>query len=491
MAITFFLSYHKTYLLLFSKQSAYAGMGVMSMNNGKKDSMAGRNREMILSGSLLKAILVLAVPIIINSMIQTMYNLTDTFWLGQIGTNPMAAITLVSPIQNIIINFGQGITLAGAILISQYVGAGDKENSNDMANQVFSCSMVFSVICALSCFIATPAIVKWLGAQGEVYKLSRIYLQIAVLDMPFLFMINLYTAVNQAQGNTVMPMYLNFFGIAINMVLDPLFLVVFGWGAAGAAGATLLAKVPCALIAFISLVNPEKDIFINFKRMHFDKKKLKMIIKIGLPTALGGSTMQFGFLLMSRNVLKYGSIAVAAYGIGNRVNGIITMPSNAMGSATATIVGQNLGANQKERAEKAYKLARRIIVIFLFVGGMILSRKIVATPIVDIFSDDPEVIRLGADFLSIMAICCWTNGIYNTTSGLFQGSGHTMVTMMVDATRLWVFRFLTLFICESILNMGVRSIWFSVVISNAISSLILWLLYLMGIWKKDVIKMDK
>jgi len=447
------------------------------------------NTQLILNGNIIKAILYLSIPIVINNFIQTMYNLTDTYWLGKIGTNPMAAITLVTPIQNIVINFGQGITLAGSILISQYVGAGDKENSKGMVNQIFMCSMIFSLLCALILFITTPYIVDWLGAEGDVFKYSNTYLRIVITDMPFLFMINLYSSINQAQGNTLKPMYLNFFGIVLNMFLDPLFLVVFKWGVAGAAFATLISKVPCALIAFTALINKNKsDIYIDLKNLKFDREKFKKIVSIGLPTAIGSSTMQFGFLLMSRNVLKYGSIAVAAYGIGNKINSVITMPSNAMGSAVATIVGQNIGARNTERAEKAYKTARIIIVVFLFIAGIILSREFIATRIVSILSTDEKVISLGTDFLCVMAIYCWTNGIHDTTKGLFQGTGHTMIIMLIDATRLWVFRFLTLFICEDILNMGVRSIWYSVVVSNGMSALILWVLFTMKAWERGAVK---
>ena len=95
---------------------------------------------------------------------------------------------------------------------------------------------------------------------------------------------------------------------------------------------------------------------------------------------------------------------------------------------------------------------------------------------------------MAAEFLSIMAFWCWTNGIYNTTSGLFQGTGHTEVTMAVDATRLWVFRFATLFFCQKVLHMGVESVWYSVVVSNGISSFILLILYFTGLWKKNRIK---
>lgn len=446
------------------------------------------DRELILNGDLLMAILTLSIPIVINSFIQTMYNLTDTYWIGKLGTNQMAGITIVSPVQNIILNFGTGITTAGSILISQYIGARQDRQANIMARHIYLCSMIFSFICAGICFVCTPSIVTWLNADADVYGYAVTYLKIVVLDMPFLFTVNMFQSVYQSQGDTIKPMLLNLTGVIINMILDPLLMIVFDFGIAGAAFATLASKIPIAIIAIIALSRKDKLVHLDYKGFHFEKDKLMSILKVGLPTAVGGSTMQFGFLLMSRNVLKYGSIATAAYGIGNKINSLITLPTTAMGSAVATIVGQNFGARQLDRAEKGYKLGRNISVVFLFVGGFILSRHFIAKPIVSIFSDDNEVIYHASNFLSIMAICCWTNGIYNSTMGLFQGSGHTIVTMIVDASRLWVFRFLTLFICESVLNMGVESVWYSVVVSNAISAFILYILYRTGIWRKETVK---
>lgn len=165
-------------------------------------------RNMILNGSLSQAILMLAVPVMINSFIQSMYNLTDTFWLGRIGTENQSAITLVSPFQNILTSFGNGITTAGAILISQYLGARKDEQAAKMANHICLISLGFSIICALLCFLISPSLVTWLGAVGNVYVYGLTYLRIVVLDLPFLFMINLFTAVKQAQGDTVKPMLL-------------------------------------------------------------------------------------------------------------------------------------------------------------------------------------------------------------------------------------------------------------------------------------------
>lgn len=446
------------------------------------------NKDLILNGNMLQAILSLAIPVVINSFLQTMYNLTDTFWLGQIGTNQLAAINLVTPVQNIILNFGTGITVAGSVLIAQYIGAKEYENAKSMANQIFACAGCFAITCAAIVFAATSGIVSWLGADGETYTHACTYLRIVVWDMPFLYMVNIFSAVHQAQGDTVRPMFLNLGGILLNMILDPLFMIAWNMGTAGAALATLLAKMVPATVAFLLLSRKSNPVHLDVRNMRFEKEKLKMILQIGLPTAIGGSTMQLGFLLMSRNVYAYGNQAMAAYGIGNKVNGLITLPSNGVGSAVATIVGQNMGAKQMKRAEEGYLLSMKICVVFLFVGGMILSRDFISTSIVSIFSDDPQVIEWAADFLSIMAFWCFTNGVYNASTGLFQGTGHTEVTMAVDATRLWVFRFLTLWFCESVLHMGVRSVWYSVVVSNGISSVILFILYKSNIWKKPRVK---
>lgn len=447
-----------------------------------------KNQEQILRGSLWRAVLALAIPVIVNSFLQTMYNLTDTYWLGKLGTEQLAAINLVSPVQSIIINFGSGITMAGSVLIAQYIGAGEKKNAKGMANQIFMCAMCFAAVCATLCFLFTPGIVGWLKADGETFSHAVMYLRVVVWDMPFLYMVNIFSAVHQSQGDTLTPMFLNLGGILLNMILDPTLIVACGMGVAGAALATLLAKMVPAGVAFFLLTRKGNGIELDRRYMRFEKEKLKLILKIGLPTAIGGSTMQLGFLLMSRNVFAYGNQAMAAYGIGNRVNGLITLPTNGIGSAVATIVGQNMGAGQKDRADRGYRISMGISIVMLIAGGMILSRDFISRAVVSIFSDDGEVIAMAADFLSIMAFWCFTNGVYNSTIGLFNGTGHTEVTVAVEASRLWVFRFLTLWFCESILHMGVRSIWYSVVVSNGISSIVLLILYFTGIWKKSKIK---
>ena len=452
-------------------------------------SIAKGNTQLILHGSLLRAMLSIAVPVVINSFLQTLYNLTDTYWLGQLGTAELAAINLVSPVQSIVISFGGGVTVAGAVMIAQYIGAGKPDAAKRIANHIFTVAMLFSVFCAALLAILTPPIVAWLGATGETYSNAVTYLRLVILDMPFLFMVNMYQAIRQAQGDTLRPMLLNLLGISFNLILDPLLMVTLRMGAAGAALATVFAKAIPALCALVILLRrKDEPVHLDRRLMKPDRASLSAIVRIGFPTAIGGSVMQLGFLLMSRNVMAYGDQAVAAYGIGNKVNGLISLPSTGIGSAVSTIVGQNMGAKQIDRARKGFLISMGCSVAFLFLGGRILSLPSVATAIVNIFSDDPTVIAMAADFLATMAFWCFTNGVHDATCGLFQGSGHTEVPMAVNMTRLWVLRFATLYVCETVLGLGVRSIWYSVVVSNGISAAALVVLYFTGLRKKSRVK---
>lgn len=444
--------------------------------------------EVILHGSLWKAMLMIAVPVMVNSLLQTLYNLTDTYWLGQIGKEPLAAINLVSPLQNMIVTFGSGFTVAGAVLISQFVGAGKQDRARKMTNQILMAAMLFCTVCVASLELFTPFIVTWLGAEGAVWNHSVTYVRVVAVDMPFLFLVNLYQSVRQAQGDTVSPMLLNLLGISLNMVLDPLLMVVWHMGTAGAALATVISKAVPALAALWLLSRPREAMQLHPALMKPEKTLLKEVVRIGLPTALGSSAFQLGFLLMSTTALSYGVDALAAYGIANKANTLNSLPANGIGAAVATIVGQNMGAGQVRRAQKGYWIGTASIVVWLLCTGFVFSRPTVANAVVDIFTSDPGVLSMGSQFFALMAMWTWNNGVNDTTTGLFRGSGHTEITMICDASRIWVFRFATLFVCRNWLHMGVESVWYSVVWSNGLSALLLVILYFTGIWKKNRVK---
>lgn len=427
----------------------------------------------ILKGNVYKALICLAIPIMLNNLLQTFYNLTDSYWLGKLGADSMAAITLVSPLQGVITSFGGGLTAAGSVILSHCFGSRDKKKCSETANQVFLMIMAFSGIAAVILALCCGFMVKSMGADGNVYHYAVIYQRIMAIDIPLIYMVNVYTSVHNAAGKTGKPLALNFVGIAINMLLDPLFIVGFNWGAGGAALATVLSKVPCAFIAMKLLTNKSNDVYITPLKIKPDKTTVYEIVRMGLPMGIGNSAMQFGFLLMSKNVMDYGTIAVAAYGIGNRLNGLISTPSSAMSNAVSIMSGQSKGAGMRKRGIHSMLAGMFMMIGLMAVTGFILSRNTVSHAAAGIFSADVQVIDYAAHFLAVMSAMTWSNGIYDSAKGYLNGQGRTLSTVIINAARLWVFRFGVLYFSEQILHARVNSIWYSVTYSNAIAAAVM------------------
>ncbi|MDO5397089.1 MAG: MATE family efflux transporter [bacterium] len=437
----------------------------------------------ILKGNILITLIALAIPIMLNNLLQTCYNLTDTFWLGKLGPEHMAAITLVSPIQSVITNFGSGLTAGASVILSQCFGADNIKQSVKTTEQIFFLMMSFSVFAALLLFFGCGAMIHSMGAEGNVYTMAVLYQKIMAADIPFIFIVNIYTSVSNAEGKTKKTLALNLIGIIINMVLDPIFLFILKLGAGGAALATVLSKLPCSVIAIFLLTRKTNLFHISLFNIRPDKKIIFNIIKIGLPMGIGNSAMQFGFVLMSKNVMSYGTAAVAAYGIGNKLNSIITTPSAAMGNAVSILSGHAKGADMQKRGIQAMFTGMLIMTGLMAVTGFILSRDIISRNTSGIFSSDTQVISAASDFLSVMSVMAWSNGIYDTSKGYLNGQGKTLSTVIINVARLWVFRFAVMFICEHIFHMGIRSIWYAVTFSNAIASVFMGLLAILEIRK--------
>ena len=164
-----------------------------------------KNRQLILKGSLVRAILTLAIPIMLNNLIQSLYNLGDAFWVSRIGDVQVAAVNFVWPVSFFTISFATGIAVAGAAMISQYIGANQIADANDTAQQLYIFALFFGIIACTFGMIFTPAIVKLMGAKGLLLSESILYLRIIFIQVPFLFMMNIFLAINQAQGDTITP----------------------------------------------------------------------------------------------------------------------------------------------------------------------------------------------------------------------------------------------------------------------------------------------
>ena len=443
-------------------------------------------RKLILNGKMSKVIITLAAPIMLNNFIQTIYNLTDTFWVSKLGDTEVGAMTLVWPVIFFMMSFGLGVSIAGTALISQYTGSDRLKDATEVAGQVISFSFVISFVLGLIGFLAAPYIVSAMGGKGDLYEYAVEFIQIIFLGMPTMFVFFGFTAIKQGQGDTVTPMIYGALSVLINIILDPILIFVFDLGISGAAIATVIARGTFSAYAVYKLFTPTGGIQLRKKHLYWNKEVLNKLIKIGLPSSIGQSTTAFGFAILNYFIYSFGESTLTAFGIGNRINSLILMPAMGIGNALATIVGQNLGAEDIDRAKKAVKTSAFLSVAISALGGAFLF--IVADNVIGWFTNDPIIHSQGTYYLRLISASIPLMGIYQTFIGTFQGSGHTVMAMILMTGRLWGVRIPLILLFKTFTNLGTNSVWYAMVLSNLIMCIVGYSMYLSGKWQVKVIK---
>ncbi len=444
-----------------------------------------KKQELIQNGKISKVILLLSGPIMLNNLTQTIYNLTDTYFVSKLGDTEVAAVAFIWPIIFFIMALGIGVSIAGTTLISQYTGAKDFENSKKVAGQVISFSFIFSLVIGIVGAILAPFIIRSMGGEGEIFSYSLSFLRIIFLGMPTMYLIFSFNAIKQGQGDTVTPMKYGAYSVALNIALDPIFIFVLNLGIRGAAIATVISRGLFAVYAIYTLFKENEGIHLKLHHLKFDKLLLK-IIRIGLPSSIGQSTTGLGFAVLNVFIISFGKATMAAFAIGNRINSLIFMPAMGVGSALATIVGQNLGSNNIPRAKEAIKTSTILVTIFLVAGGIIMFT--IANDVIKIFTDSPSILKQGTYYMRLIAASLPLIGFYQILIGVFQGSGHTISAMLIMIGRLWLFRIPLIVLFKKFTNLGTNSVWYAMILSNGLICLIGFGLYMTGKWQKKVIK---
>src|SRR6056297_989835 len=445
---------------------------------------------MILRGNMVRLILTLSAPIMINNYIQTIYNLADTYWVSRIGDTQIAAITLVWPIIFLMISIGIGISIAGTAIISQYIGAGLLEKAEIVAGQVISISFLISAAIGFPSAYFASSIVSAIGGTGELLTEATSYLQVIFMGLPMMFLFFSFTTIKQGQGDTLTPMKYGAVSLLLNIILDPIFIFTFGLGIKGAAMATVFSRGIFAIYDMYKLFsNVDGSISMNMKLLKPNIDDSKKLLSVAIPSSVGQATEAFGFTILTMFVLSFGESTVTAFGITNRINSLILMPAMGIGTALATIIGQNIGADNIDRAKQAVRTSALLSTVFLVAGGTIILFS--ADTLIGVFTNNSEVLSQGTYFLKLITLGLPLMGFYQIFIGTFRGSGHTVISMILMASRLWIFRIPLVVILKNITDLGEKSIWFAMISSNILICLISFILYLSGRWQEKVIQDKK
>lgn len=445
------------------------------------------NREAILNDSIPRTLFKLSWPIMVGNTMQVLYNLADTFWVGKMGAESVAAISVGFPLVFLLISIGGGMTIAGTTLVAQYTGSDNQKMVDHVAGQIFTLVIFLSIFFGLIGFIFNRKILNLIGAPANIMEDAVAYLNIIFAGVAFMFIFFVFTALLRGVGDTKTPMKMMVFSTLFNIVLDPF--LILGWGffpqlgVRGAAIATVLSRALAGIYGVYLLFMGKKGIKLYLKDLIPDLETQKRIIKLGTPSAAEQSIIALGMTILMSIVSTFGTLAVAAYGIGNRILSVVMMPMRGLSMATTTMVGQTMGADDVDRAEKIAWTA--VVLTFSLMMALILITQIFPGQIISVFNDNPEVVAYGIDFLKIVGLSFGFLGIRIVIGGSFRGAGNTVAAMVLAIIALWGIRVPLAKVLSDNFGMGTTGIWWGMFMSNLLSAIIGAIWFKKGSWKEE------
>jgi putative MATE family efflux protein len=457
------------------------------MRHIKKDSL---KYDYIIEGPITKSLIKLAWPIMISQLMQTLYNLADTLWLGRVGAEAVAAISISFPIVFMMISIAAGLTIAGTALIAQHKGKGNIKRINNIIGQLFSFIVTLSIIIGIIGFIFAERIIILMGAEPQIVGPATSYLRIIFSGIPFMFVFFIFSSILRGVGDTKTPSIMMFFSVVLNIILDPL--LIFGisifpeMGVGGAALATIISRAIVAVYALYLIEKGIDDVHLKLSYLKWDFSIIKKIITIGVPSSIEQSMISVGQLLMTSLVANFGTMTLAAYGIVNRIISLPTILAFGIAAAATTMVGQNIGADKKSRAERTAVVSIVIIFVTMSVLGIVLYLQ--PEFVIRIFNDAPEVIAFGTKYLRIVALTFGFLGAMHVVNGVFKGAGKTVPPMIISSFSLWLFRLGIAYLFINVFVMSQDALWWAVAISHLGGSLLGLIWLRLSNWSTSVIE---
>ncbi len=452
--------------------------------------MAGRHsandatRDTSTNRGLYRGLIALAVPIMLNNLLQMLYNLVDAWFLGRISAAAVAAPTISFTMIFFLVVFGLAFSMAGTTLIAQSKGKGDMARANFYAGQTTTVLFVMAILISAAGLLATPFLLRVMQVPDDALEYTRQYMTIIFAGMPFMFVSFLLRAVLQGVGDSMTPLIVQIVTIALNVALDPI--LIFGWGpipameVAGAAYATVFSRLVAAVVSAWYLIRGTRGIKLTWRNLRPDWNAIRRIVDIGFPSAIGQAVPAFGFTVLQGIVNTFGTAVVAAFGIGNRIVSIFNMPAIGFSQATTTVVGQQLGAGRKDLAVTAVK--QSVLTVFAFISiGMTLTFFFGAS-FIRFFVDDPEAMAYGQELFRILSPSVLIFALFTVTTGAFQGGGDTKPVMVLNVGRLWLMRVPLSFLFAVTLGWGPTGIWWSMFVSNLLTGIVGFLWLARGRW---------
>ena len=396
-------------------------------------------------GSILKKIILFAIPLLIGNLFQQLYNTVDSLVVGNyVSAQGLAAVGSTGPIVNTLIGLFSGLSSGGTVVISQYYGAKDRKKLEEAVHTTVMMVILLSIVFTFLGRWIAPTMLRFMKTPEDVFPLSNTYFSIYFSGISGLMLYNIGAGILRAVGDSRRPLYFLLLSSVLNIVLDLVFVLVFKMGIAGVAYATIISQYISAALIFVVLMRTSGEYRVSIKKLRLHLPILKRIVFIGLPAALQMAITSFSNIFVQSYINVFGSSAMAGWSAFNKVDQFVMLPMQSISIAATTFVGQNFGAKKIDRVKKGVKTAVALSVCVTALLTLVVI--VFARPLISMFNSSEAVIHYGTLVMYYMGSFMVVNCVGQILAGCLRGMGHSRGSMFVFLGCYVVFRQVYLFV---------------------------------------------
>jgi putative MATE family efflux protein len=449
-----------------------------------KEALRGAHHDYT-DGPIGRAIFLLAVPMVLETVLESVFAVVDVFFVSRLGADAVATVGLTESMMVLIYTLAMGLGIGATATVARRIGERDPEGASHAAAQAILLAIFVSIVLGVTGVIAAPALLQAMGASPGVIANSN-FTRIMLGGNAVVLLLFLVNAIFRGAGDAVIAMRVLWLANAINIVLGPMLIFGVGpfprLGVVGAAVATNIGRGTGALFALSRLIRPGARVQVRRDHFRLDPALMWQMIRLsgsGTFQILVGSASWIGLV---RVISTFGSTALAGYTIGMRIVIFALLPSWGLSNAAATMVGQALGAHKPERAERAVWIAGKYNLWFL--GGVGVIFVALAGPIVSIFTSDPAVAAYATGCLRIVALGFPFYAYGMVLTSAFNGAGDTWTPTWINLVVFWMWEIPIAYVLAITLDQGPRGAYISIMLAYSTLALVSAWLFRKGRWKK-------
>ncbi|WP_435180570.1 MATE family efflux transporter [Halorussus sp. AFM4] len=437
--------------------------------------MVDVSRDEITDGSLVRSLLILAAPLVVQNLVIVVQQVVDTFWVGRLGESAVAAVGAAFPVTALLFSVTTMLLTGTQVVVSQRAGAEDLAGARRTAFHGLTAALAGGVAVAIVIFLGADAVVELVLSGNSVVPLAATYLAWLAVLFPFASMSDALEGGFIGWGDSRASMYANVSAVATNVALDPF--LILGWGPfprlemQGAALATGFGYLVSFLVMFGLFVRGRDGFVLARSAVGFDREEYREILDVGLPRGAQTAASQSVRVLVIAVISAVGTpAALAAYNIGAQVATVAFVPAQGLMSAAQSVVGQNLGANRPDRARRATWVGAGIAAAGLTAIGSVqwLAPELIVTTFVPDMS--AEGVALSVRYLDILVLGYWAIGAMYLFEAGFNGAGRTAVSLAANLLKYWAVRLPVAAVGALVLDYGVLAVFWAVTVSNVVAA---------------------